>query len=436
MSVNDIILGAAGGVADSGNWIDLLGGAGDDQGWSVTIDSSNNIYASGFSGSNLLIAKYNATGILQWQRTVNVGISSGSTQTSGITTDSSGNVYIAGSVANPGGSSSSGTYLVKYNSSGTLQFQRYLANTSNASDVNAGYQCIALDSSGNIYICGTSNAVNTSKYSPFVAKYNSSGTLQWTRIFYVNSANVAEYGLGLTVDSSNNIIVCGAGYLSAKFYFVVFSINSSGALNWQDCRYNTSTSFSWANSVAVDSSNNVYAAGRDGSYYTLVKYNSSGTLQWQRVVQFGSLTSEAVGVVVASDGYIYLTGNCSSSNKLLYVKYNSSGTLQFARQIQGNTGVVNGRGIDSDSSSNLYICGFTDSQGAGSNDLFLARLPNNGAYTGTYGNFTYSVASVTDTAGSMNTKASGTLSSTTNLTSGTPTKTSSTSTLTSTKIAI
>ena len=73
----------------------------------------------------------------------------------------------------------------------------------------------------------------------------------------------------------------------------------------------------------------------------LVKYNSSGVLQWQRKVDGGSsLVFE--GVITDSSGNIYCTGHSQTGsdptfNGLILFKYNSSGVLQWKRRVDGTT---------------------------------------------------------------------------------------------------
>ena len=90
--------------------------------------------------------------------------------------DSSGNLYITG-ITNPGVEGSYDILVAKYNSSGVLQWQRNLGETS----VENAY-AIASDSSGNVYISGNYyKAGVTSNWDIVVFKYNSSGVLQWQR---------------------------------------------------------------------------------------------------------------------------------------------------------------------------------------------------------------------------------------------------------------
>ena len=79
-------------------WDRTLGGSGSDFFRGVAIDSSDNIIAVGYTdsdgagGYDVLIAKYNASGTLQWDKTLG---GSGTDQCFGVTVDSSDNIILA-----------------------------------------------------------------------------------------------------------------------------------------------------------------------------------------------------------------------------------------------------------------------------------------------------------------------------------------------------
>jgi len=97
-------------------------------------------------------------------------------------------------------------FLVKYNSSGTKQWTKQLGT----SEYELGID-VTSDSSGNIYVTGSTYGGldgNTyyGKSDIFLVKYNSSGTKQWTKQL---GTSVKDYGNGVTTDSSGNIYVTG-----------------------------------------------------------------------------------------------------------------------------------------------------------------------------------------------------------------------------------
>ena len=190
-------------------------------------------------------------------------------------------------------------FVVKYNSSGTKQWTRQLGSSSRDS-ANG----VATDSSGNVYVTGMTNGgldgcKNAGIEDLFVVKYNSSGTKQWTNQLGSSSRDSAN---NVATDSSGNIYVTGTTYWeldgntsAGKADLFVVKYNSSGTWQWTNQLGTWDTDF--ANGVATDSSGNVYVAGDttgrlDGNTSAgsndlfVVKYNSSGTKQWTK--QLGS----------------------------------------------------------------------------------------------------------------------------------------------------
>ena len=171
-------------------WTKQLGTLSGDYGYGVTVDSSENIYVTGYTdggldgntssgGSDLFLLKYNSSGTKQW--TKQLGTSSTDIGT-GVTVDSSDNIYVMGETSGglDGNTNSGGQdiFLVKYNSSGTKQWTQQLGTSS--SDIG---QEVTVDSSDNIYVTGYTSGgldgnTNSGYQDIFLVKYNSDGVLQ------------------------------------------------------------------------------------------------------------------------------------------------------------------------------------------------------------------------------------------------------------------
>ena len=376
-----ILNAQAAGVAIS-YWLASLGGATDEKGRSVAIDASDNSYSfgdatsAGAGGPENFLAKRDSAGTIQWQRTLG---GTGSDFARSVKVDSSGNVYVVGWTDSIGAGSSD-FLLAKYNSSGTIQWQRILGGAT----FDRGHS-VAIDSSDNLYVVGFTDSSGAGDFDFLLAKYNSSGTIQWQRT------------LGGTGDDRGN-------------------------------------------SVAIDSSDNVYVLGQNTSTgagnddFLLAKYNSSGTIQWQKIL--GANDDRGQSVAIDSSDNVYVVGKTDSYPDLnfLIAKYNSSGTIQWQR-VLGGSNVEIGNSVAIDSSDTLYVLGYTESTGAGGDDFLMAKLPNDGSLTGTYVldgvDMVYAASSLTAATSTLTAATSSLTDSSSSLTAATSTLTDASASLTS-----
>ena len=412
-----------GNGATSPGWIATLGSSANDIGQSVAVDSSGNVYVCGYSDASstndFQIAKYNTSGVIQWQRSLG---SSASDIGQSVAVDSSGNVYVCGY------SNASGTndfQIAKYNASGVIQWQRRLG--SSATDVGLS---VAVDSSGNVYVCGYSNASGTFDFQ--IVKYNASGVIQWQRRL---GSSATDVGLSVAVDSSGNVYVCGYSRPSGTDDFQIAKYDTSGVIQWQ--RSLGSSATDEGRSVAVDSSGNVYVCGISDASGTIdfqiVKYNTSGVIQWQRRLG-SSATDIGQSVAVDSSGNVYVCGysDASSTNDFQIAKYNTSGVIQWQRSLGSSASDI-GFSVAVDSSGNVYVCGRSDA--SGNNDFLLAKLPGDGSGTGFYtigsSTFGYLPSSLTDAASSLTDAASSLTDAASTLTDAATSLTDAASSLTS-----
>ncbi|HHT9105979.1 MAG TPA: beta strand repeat-containing protein [Candidatus Wujingus californicus] len=220
-----------------------LGGAADDQGRSIAVDTSGNAYITGITSSadfptssaiyggisggtyDAFVSKLNGSGTSFVYSTYLGG--SGSDQGTGITADTSGNSYVTGYTTSNNfpiasaiyGSFIGGTYdafVAKLNSSGNnLDFSTFLGGSGD--DYSSG---IVADTSGNTYISGyttstnfpTTSAIygsNAGSNDLFIVKLNSSGSnLVYSTYMGGSSNDYQDFGR-ITIDTSGNVYITG-----------------------------------------------------------------------------------------------------------------------------------------------------------------------------------------------------------------------------------
>ena len=346
----------------------------------------------------------------------------------GVTLDSSGNAYLtggtqssnfpttAGALQTTYGGDNENAFVSKLNSSGSaLIYSTYLGG-SGISRLDAG-AAIALDSSGNAYVTGstnssdfptTSGAFQTTCCGAFVSKLNSSGSALIYSTYLDNAG-----GSGIALDSSGNAYVtgsAGSGFpttagalqttLSGSTNAFVSKVNSSGS----GLIYSTYLGGNIADAgagIALDSSSDAYVTGvtkssnfptTAGAFQTTLggpqfnnmvanafvsELNSSGAALVYSTYLGGSSDDEGDGIALDSSGDAYVTGSTDSANfpttagvfqsaisgnqNAFVSKLNSSGAALVYSTYLGGSSDDGGIGIALDSSGDAYVTGYTDS---------------------------------------------------------------------------
>jgi outer membrane protein assembly factor BamB len=415
-------VGLAGAVEATGNgyvppppalWLNLLTGSnlqvGSNYNYNAATDANNNVYTVGSvpinpGGRAYGLYKYNNTGVLQWS--IKLYTTYYYDDAYSVEVDSAGNVYVTGNLFwGFGGFSTMGT--AKYNSSGVLQWKTPIMDNfgGNYSQSGGGEMLIAkdlvLDSSSNVYIAGPNNLRSNSE----LAKYDTAGTIQWQRSISFSG------GSSITLDSSNNIYVgsSGAGYF-AKF-------DNAGTVLWSRDVAQGGAKLN-IRSMNVDSSDNVYVHGYINDNVTsmnkqiVMKYNSSGTVLWQRKIGHAWIGNASGYTTPAGDTYLIGTSNDAGSTAgvkaVTIIKYNSSGTLQFQRYFKSNVAnvAITPSAIRTLGSDRMVFTGHSDVVSAGGITYPLTVvLLNDGTGTKTYTaagySWTYGICSDAEAAASI-----------------------------------
>ena len=189
-------------------WNVTWGGNEPDIAYKVGIDSNNYIYVVGHSDSvdshagysDVVLLKYDQDGNYQWERTWGTSYDQ---RGMGLALDSNDNIYITGySFGHP--ASSGKGFLLKYDSSGTYQWERIWGV--NGQYGNYFYRII-IDNKDDLYISGCTKTYGIpDNYDALLLNYDTSGNQNWYKIW---SGSGFDATPGICMDSQSNIYIAG-----------------------------------------------------------------------------------------------------------------------------------------------------------------------------------------------------------------------------------
>jgi len=312
---------------------------------SVEYDADGNIialfvhyYVNG--GTNYTsVAKFTSTGTKLWQ--VRLG-SVGAVDGWGIAVDT-GVIYVTSEVNDPMGYDRTAVVQLSL-ADGTINWGKvYDFGYASTNGVIDAYD-------GDAIFVGYAN--NATDNQVIVVKVSGvDGSIIWARAL---DGQGFDEAYGMAVGSTGEVAVIG--YMSQlgesgdnEDRMLVAKYNSDGTIAWQkavlfDADYNCQGA-----DADIDSSGNVYVCGQyqrdsgQGSTYSamsLVKFDSSGTAQWSRRV-VGECDTYATSVVVGPDDRLYLIGVAGSITtqefNFVVAKYQENGQVDWQRLLDNTT---------------------------------------------------------------------------------------------------
>ena len=343
------------------DWTQQFGTPANDVLWDLAVDGNGNTYATGYTFGSLgatnvgqddiIVAKYDPTGKRVWLTQIGTP-----TLETGyrIALDSTGNVYVGGTTlgdlggTNPGTTDLSDPFLAKFDASGSKVWIQQFGTSGN-DDVNG----LAIDPQDRIFVSGDTTGdlqcTNAGPYDAFIARYDTTGNQVWLKQY---GSTGDDHAIRVSVDSSGNEYVTG-----------------------------------WTTGTLQGS----HAGGED-SY--VAKFDANGNQLW--IQQFGSAGDDhAYAATTSPSGNTYIggstTGNLGKANAGLtdafIAKYDATGAQLWLKQF-GTTADDDVEGITLAKNGDIIVTGGTSgnlaSTNAGQSDAYIAEYDPTGNQVWTY----------------------------------------------------
>jgi beta-propeller repeat-containing protein len=392
-------------------WAKAVGGGANDEGQNIFVDSSGNVYTTGYfegtvdfdpgagtfpltstGNADIFISKLDSSGSFVWARSIG---GDGDDVGFGVFVDSAGYVYTTGYFQSPvddvdfdpgvdsfllASIGSTDIFISKLDSNGNFVGAWTMGGTSD--DYGNG---IFVDSLGNIYTTGYFK--NTADFDPgagttnltsnpadvediFISKLDNNGNFLWAKDI---GGAAADVGLGLSLYSSGNVYITGWFQGTVDFGTTTLS-SKSGTFDIFITKLDSGGDFIWAKGIggALEDVGQAVSVDYFGNVYTTGWFN--GTVDFDPGTGVSNLISSA------------------GSPDIFISKLDSDGNFVWAKGMGGTFSDV-GYGIFVDSSANVYTTGFFGGTADfdpgsgtawltsnGSEDIFISKLNSSGNF--------------------------------------------------------
>ena len=326
----------------------------------LVLDSSNNVLVTG----SALTIKYDINGNQLWTAPY------GGTA---LAEDSHGNSYVTGFDTN--------FNTVKLSSTGSnLWLTTY-------KDVGPTVgQAIVVDTNGSAYVFGSDtfeyygNGASTfPAVELLVIKYAANGSQTWLSSYQQLTPTTVQVN-GASVDASVGIVALANIYPNGSRYLIL-DYDFDGNMLWA-ASPRSSDGVSRGQALAVDGSANCIVTGLNGRFYPnycygTFKLSASGSNLWTNNYPLAPVdASAATSIAVDSANNCYVTGyspGTNSLNDIVTIKYGPNGNQVWLQRYNGpGNGNDVGNAIAVDNNGNVYVAGY-DTTTAGGTEMVLIK---------------------------------------------------------------
>lgn len=358
-----------------------IGGIGNDNLNSIIHSTDGGFILGGYTssfgagGNDFYIVKCDSNiGTIQWSRTIggaglDVGLS--------VTKTSDGGCAVSGETLSFGAGNYD-AYLVKLDRNGTKQWSRTIGGT--GEDYG---ESVIQTSDGGYAIGGETNSFGAGDYEMYIVKLDSSGSIQWSETI---GETGYDYALWIIQTTDGGYALFGSTDSfgeGGEDYFIV-KLSSSGALQWSRTIWGTGGDYGFC---IIQTTDGGYAmSGTTASFGVgyidiyVVKLDNNGAFQWGKTFG-GSNYDYGYSIIQTTDGGYAVAGTTNSfgaGNYDAYIlKLDGRGNLQWSKTV-GGANDDDFLSIKQTPDGGYVAAGHTNSFGEGNSDIFVVKFDGAG----------------------------------------------------------
>ena len=394
-------------------WAKAMGGADPDNGYSIALDGSGNVYTTGYfvgtvdfdpgagvanltsaspdiGYSDIFISKLDASGNFVWAKAMG---GPNYDYSYSIAIDGSGNVYTTGyfygtsdfdpgaGVFNLNSGFDSDIFISKLDASGNFVWAKAMGGA----DSDKG-SSIAIDGSGNVYTTGC--FFGTADFDPgagvfnlteagygdiFISKLDASGNFVWAKA--MGDTMSPDIGYSIALDGSGNVYTTGyfAGTVDFDPGAGVFNLTSAGDRDIFISKLDASGNFVWAKAMGGANSEYSYSIALDGSGNVYTTGYFFGTADFDPGAGVANLTYAGnddifISKLDASGNFVWAKAMGGSATDLGYsIAIDGSGNVYTTGYFEGTSDFDPGAGVFNLTSAGYY-------------DIFVSKLDASGNF--------------------------------------------------------
>ncbi len=234
--------------------------------------------------------------------------------------------YIIGGDTLSYGAGNGDLWLIKINSTGSIEWQKVYGGSS-----YDYFENLITTSDGGYLLMGITQSFGAGGYDIWLLKIDSSGNITWQKTY---GSSEYDYGKAI-IETSDGYIVLGHTKANGNFDFWVLKIDKDGSVLWQKTYGGSGAEISYDMTATGDGYilMGFTTSWGVGSYDVwLVAINYTGTIEWQRAyggpqedICFSLDTISSNGIVVGGETSSFGAGY----NDIWVLKTNSTGYIDF-----------------------------------------------------------------------------------------------------------